>query len=180
LLRPGTDLTSATIATKLSRRSLARRQIALAKEIKDLDAALAELTVIAAPGLIAKTGVGIDVAGQLLLTAGDNPERLRSEASFAGVASIPASSGRTNRHRLNRGGDRAANKALHTIAPVRLKYDDRTRAYARRRTAEGLSSRDIMRRLKRAIAREIYHELTQPTGVSSALTEAPNVGSKAS
>lgn len=94
------------------------------------------------------------------------PNGFCSEASFAhlaGVAPIPASSGRTNRHRLNRGGDRAANKALHTVAVVRLKYDERTRAYARLRTAEGLSKKDIMRCLKRAIAREIYQELTRPT-----------------
>ena len=131
LLRPGTALASPVAATKIALRSLARRHIALAEEIKGLDVALAELTATAAPGLLAKTGVGAEVAGQLLVTAGDNPERLRSEASFAhlaGVAPIPASSGRTTRHRLNRGGDRAANKALHTIALVRLKYDERTRA----------------------------------------------------
>ena len=130
-LRPGTALASPVAATKIALRSLARRHIALAEEIKGLDVALAELTATAAPGLLAKTGVGAEVAGQLLVTAGDNPERLRSEASFAhlaGVAPIPASSGRTTRHRLNRGGDRAANKALHTIALVRLKYDERTRA----------------------------------------------------
>lgn len=164
-LRPATDLTSPAAATKRALRSLARRHSALAEEIKELDTVLTELTAIAAPGLLAKTGVGAEVAGQLLVTAGDNPERLRTEASFAhltGVAPIPASSGRTMRHRLNRGGDRGANNALHTIAVVRLKYDERTRAYAQRRTAEGLSSKDIMRCLKRAIAREIYHELTRP------------------
>ena len=170
LLRPGTELASPVAATKLALRSLARRHIALAEEIKDLDVALAELTATAAPGLLAKTGVGAEVAGQLLVTAGDNPERLRSEASFAhlaGVAPIPASSGRTTRHRLNRGGDRAANKALHTIAVVRLKYDERTRAYAQRRTSEGLSMKDIMRCLKRAIAREVYQELMRPTGFTT-------------
>ena len=128
---------------------------------------------------MAKTGVGTDVAGQLLVSAGDNPERLRSEASFAhlaGVAPIPASSGRTNRHRLNRGGDRAANKALHTVAIVRLKYDERTRAYARRRTAEGLSKKDIIRCLKRAIAREIYQELTRPTGFTTKADNLPATG----
>jgi transposase len=177
LLRPGADLTSPVAATKMSLRCLARRHVALTEEIKDLDAALVELTAIAAPGLLAKPGVGAEVAGQLLVTAGDNPERLRSEASFAhltGVAPIPASSGRTTRHRLNRGGDRAANKALHTIVIVRLKYDERTRAYAQRRTSEGLSNKDVMRCLKRAIAREIYHELTRPTGFTATTASASN------
>jgi transposase len=103
---------------------------------------------MAAPGLLVKTGVGADVAAQLLVTAGDNPERLRSEASFAhhtGTAPIPASSGRTTRHRLNRGGDRGANNALHTVAPVRMRYDERTRAHVLHRTAEGLPKKDIMR-----------------------------------
>ncbi|MCA2312657.1 IS110 family transposase [Mycobacterium intracellulare] len=178
-LRPGTELSSPVEATKLTLRSLARRHIALSVEIGEFDAVLDELTAEAAPGLLAKAGVGTEVAGQLLVTAGDNPERLRSEASFAhlaGVAPIPASSGRTNRHRLNRGGDRAANKALHTIAVVRLKYDERTRTYARRRTAEGLSKKDIMRCLKRAIAREIYQELTRPTGFTTAPGDLPAAG----
>jgi transposase len=164
-VRPGSDLSSPSAATKMALRSLARRHLALTQELKELDAALAELTAMAAPGLLAKTGVGVDVAAQLLVTAGDNPERLRSEASFAhltGAAPIPASSGRTTRHRLNRGGDRGANNALHTVALVRMRYDERTRAYVLRRTAEGLSKKDIMRCLKRTIAREIYHEITHP------------------
>lgn len=160
-------------------RSLARRHLALSDEIRELDVVLDDLTATAAPGLLAKTGVGTEVAGQLLVTAGDNPERLRSEASFAhlaGVAPIPASSGRANRQRLNRGGDRAANKALHTIAVVRLKYDERTRTYSRRRTAEGLSMKDIVRCLKRAIAREIYQELTRPTGFTTTGVRRQNPG----
>lgn len=99
----------------------------------------------------------------MLASAGDNPERMRSEGAFAhlaGVAPIPASSGRTHRHRLNRGGDRAANNALHTIVLARMRYDERTRAYVARRTAEGLSKKDIMRCLKRFVAREIYRALT--------------------
>jgi transposase len=178
-LRPGSELSWPAAATKLTLRSLARRHMALSDEIRELDTVLDELTTAAAPGLLAKTGVGTDVAGQLLVSAGDNPERLRSEASFAhlaGVAPLPASSGRTNRHRLNRGGDRAANKALHTVAIVRLKYDERTRAYARRRTAEGLSKKDIMRCLKRAIAREIYQELTRPTGFTTKVAYLPATG----
>ena len=113
----------------------------------------------AAPQLLELPGVGVEVAGQLLVTAGDNPERLHSEAGFAhlcGVVPVPASSGRINRHRLNRAGDREANRALYIIVLGRLRYDARTRAYAQRRTKEGLSKPDIIRRLKRYVARAIY------------------------
>jgi transposase len=99
------------------------------------------------------------VAAALLIAAGGNPERLVTEAGFAalcGVSPIPASSGKTNRHRLNRGGDRQANCALHTVAMVRMRSDPRTRAYAARRTAEGLSNKEIKRCIKRYIARELY------------------------
>lgn len=136
-------------------------------EIKELHRTISELTKQAAPELLERPGVGVQVAAQLLITAGDNPDRLGSEASFAhlvGVAPIPASSGkRQNRHRLNRGGDRAANNALYTVAIVRMRYHEPTRAYVQRRTAEGLSKKDIIRCLKRAIAREIYRLLTKPT-----------------
>lgn len=170
-LRPGTDLAAPATACRRAIRSLARRHLSLTDEIRKLDQGLAELTATAAPGLLAKPGVGVEVAAQLLITAGDNPHRLRSEASFAhlaGVAPVPASSGQRNRHRLNRGGDRGANNALYTVALVRMRSDERTRAYVLRRTADGLSKKDIMRCLKRAIAREIYRELTRPTDVISA------------
>ena len=160
-LRPG-HLTGPTGATKAALRRLGRRILALNEEIADLDAELRTLTAHAAPTLLARKGVGPDVAGQLLATAGDNPDRLHSEAAFAhlcGVAPIPASSGRRDRHRLNRGGDRAANHALHTIALSRMRWDERTRAYVERRTEEGLAKKDIMRCLKRHIAREIYRAL---------------------
>ena len=101
--------------------------------------------------------MGADVAGQLLVTAGQNADRLHSEPAFAmlcGVAPIPASSGRTNRHRLNRGGDRAANSALHLAILVRIRTDERTQAYVTRRTADGLSKLEIIRCLKRYLARE--------------------------
>lgn len=117
----------------------------------------------AAPELLALFGVGPETAGQLLASAGDNPERMRSEAAFvhlAGVAPIPASSGRTHRHRLDRGGDRAANNALHTVVLVRMRHDERTRAYVARRTKEGMSKKDIIRCLKRFVAREVYRVLT--------------------
>lgn len=160
-LRPG-NLADPIGATKAALRRLGRRILALGEEIADLDAELKALTAQAAPTLIDRMGVGPDVAGQLLATAGDNPDRLRSEAAFAhlcGVAPIPASSGRRDRHRLNRGGDRAANHALHTIALSRMRWDARTRAYVERRTEQGLSKKDIMRCLKRHIAREIYRAL---------------------
>ncbi len=116
----------------------------------------------AAPRLVALPGVGPETAGQLLASAGDNPDRLHSEAAFAhlcGAAPVPASSGRTNRHRLNRGGDRGANNALHTIVLVRMKYDQRTKDYVARRTAEGMVKKDIVRCLKRFVAREVYRHL---------------------
>ncbi|MPV38960.1 IS110 family RNA-guided transposase, partial [Georgenia subflava] len=160
-LRPD-DLADPTGATKAALRRLGRRILALAEEIAELDAELKTLTTQAAPALLARMGVGTDVAGQLLATAGDNPDRLRSEAAFAhlcGVSPIPASSGRRDRHRLNRGGDRAANHALHTIALSRMRWDSRTKAYVQRRTKQGLSKKDIMRCLKRHIARDIYRAL---------------------
>jgi transposase len=112
-----------------------------------------------APDLVGRNSIGHNGAAQLLLTAGDNPERLRSEASFAalcGVSPVPASSGKTIRHRLNRGGDRAANSALHIIAIGRLRTDSKTKAYVAKRIAEGHSKLDAIRALKRYIAREVF------------------------
>jgi len=150
-------------ATKAVLRSLARRIAALEAEIAELDATLAELVRRAAPRTIALPAIGVDHAGQLLVTVGDRPERLRSEAAFAhlcGVAPIPASSGRTQRHRLHRGGDPGANRALHLAVVVRLRCCPRTRRYVERRTAEGLSKPEIMRCLKRYLAREVFHTLS--------------------
>ncbi|MGW1811919.1 IS110 family transposase [Streptomyces sp. NPDC002078] len=160
--RPGTQTHDPACAVKVALRRLARRHQYLTAEIDDADAELEALMTQAAPELVALPGVGIETAAQLLITAGDNPERLTSEASFAhlcAVAPVPASSGRTNRHRLNRGGDRRANHALHMIALVRMRYDQRTQAYVTRRTAEGMSKKDILRCLKRFIAREVYKYL---------------------
>ena len=162
-MRPGDDLSRPLAATRSARRRLARRHQAMDEEITELDIELAPLVERAAPALLELFGVGPETAGQLLASAGDNPERMRSEAAFAhlaGVAPIPASSGRTHRHRLNRGGDRAANNALHTIVLVRMRFDERTRTYVERRTKEGLSKKDIMRCLKRFVAREVYRALT--------------------
>ena len=108
---------------------------------------------------MAVKGIGTDIATPLLTTAGDNPDRLRSEGAFAhlcGVALIPASSGKTNRHRLNRGGDRDANRALYLLAVGRMGWDPATRVYVERRTTEGLSKKEILRCLKRYIARELF------------------------
>jgi transposase len=157
-LRPG-PITTPAAATKLALRGLAERHRLLTAELDQLDVELRRLTVEAAPDLLAILGVGPEVAGALLLASGDNPHRLRSEAAFAnlcGVAPLPASSGKTHRHRLNRGGDRHANNALWRIVMVRLAHDPRTRQYVERRTAEGLSRRDIVRCLKRYVAREVF------------------------
>ena len=140
-------------------RLLARRWLSLAKELRELDAALEKLTKQVGHRLLERFGVGPQTAATLLVTAGDNPDRLRSEAALAalcGVSPLEASSGKTTRHRLNRGGDRAANNALWTISMVRMRSDPRTRAYVARRTAEGLSTKEIQRCLKRYIVRELY------------------------
>jgi transposase len=152
-------------ATMIALRSLARRHHNLTTEIEQLDALITPLVEQINPHLHTLNGVGPDVAGQLLVTAGDNPDRLHSEAAFAmlcGAAPLPASSGRTNRHRLNRGGDRQANSAPHRIVICRLRWDQRTRAYTERRTKEGLTKKEIIRCLKRYVAREIYEVLTRP------------------
>ena len=149
-------------ATRAALRAIARRILVLDKEIDVADSRLRILTRATAPKTIALFGVGIEIAGQMLVTAGDNPERLRSEAAFAhlcAAAPIPASSGRTDRHRLNRGGDREANRALYMAVVTRMRRHEPTRAYVTRRTAEGLSKSDIMRCLKRFVAREIYHAI---------------------
>ncbi|MFG3310322.1 IS110 family transposase [Streptomyces wuyuanensis] len=160
--RPTGELDDPACAVKTALRRLARRYQQLDEEIKDADKEIEPLVTQAAPRLIALPGVGPETAGQLLTSAGDNPDRLHSEAAFAhlcGAAPVPASSGRTHRHRLNRGGDRAANNALHTIVLVRMKYDQRTQEYVARRTAEGMVKKDIVRCLKRFVAREIYRHL---------------------
>lgn len=150
-------------ATKAALRSVALRARALRDEIKLLERQLAELVAAAAPTTMGTFAMGVDTTSALLVTVGDNPDRLRSEAAFArlcGVAPIPASSGKTgNRHRLHRGGDRSANRALHIAVVVRMRYCPRTRDYVARRTAEGLTKPEIIRCLKRYLAREMFHAL---------------------
>lgn len=148
-------LETLTVSLKL----LASRWKAFNEELKQLDKQLNALSGKAAPNLLEQFGVGPLVSATLLITAGDNPERLKSEASFAalcGVSPKEASSGKTVRHRLNRGGSREANNALWTISLIRMRSDPRTRQYVEKRTAEGRTEREIQRCLKRYIAREVF------------------------
>lgn len=155
--------TDAVTATRAVLRGLARRWEQLDQEVRVLDDELERLAKERAPDLLALRGVGTDVACALLAATGDNPERLTTEASFAalcGVSPIDASSGRQHRHRLNRGGNRDANRALWVVALVRLRCDPRTQAYVARRTNEGLSKPEILRCVKRYIAREVFKILS--------------------
>jgi transposase len=162
--RPGC-LETTTDAAKYALLSLARRHAQLSQEIKGLDVELARLTESFAPALTGSFGIGPDTAAALLITAGSNPERLKSEAAFAalcGVSPVPASSGKTNRYRLNRGGDRQANAAIHRVVIVRLRYDIKTKEYLQRRMKEGKSKMEVIRCLKRYVAREVFgilHEI---------------------
>lgn len=170
--RPGVLPETPEDATKFALRSVARRYQALSEERAELDTRLQGLVAEVAPDLIDLLGVGTDHAATLLAVAGDNPCRLKSEASFAslcGVSPIEASSGKVVRHRLNRGGNRDANRALHLICVVRMRYDQRTKLYVAKRTAEGKSKREIIRCLKRYIAREVYRELVM-------VSPAPPIG----
>ena len=165
-LQPSGD--TATAAAKRALRTLARRHRALTAEIEDLDAELLRLREAANPALLSACGVGAETAAALLVAAGDNPQRMRTEASFAalcGASPIEASSGPKTRHRLNRGSNRSTNNALWRIAMVRLSFDERTIAYAARRRAEGKTRRETIRCLKRHIAREIHRLLTDPPQV---------------
>jgi transposase len=158
--RPGADLTDPAVTVVWTLRTLGQRWTFLTHQIKELDAHLDSLVATTAPKLITVRCVGTHTAAALLVCAGDNPHRLRTEAAFAalcGTNPLPATSGRTtNRHRLNRAGNRDANNALWRIVMTRMAHDPRTRDYVTRRTTEGLSKREIIRCLKRYVAREIY------------------------
>jgi transposase len=162
-LRPRTGSDPVLYTTMVTMRGLARRIQSLNTETKHLDAMLTELVNNTAPSLVGLFGVGTDTAASLLVAAGDNPDRLRSERSWAhlcGVCPIPAGSGKTDgRHRLNRGGDRQANAALYRIVLTRMSGDERTRAYVTRRRDEGKNTAEIMRCLKRYVARETFKHL---------------------
>lgn len=175
--RPGQPATL-DAAAKLALKSLAVRYRNLTEEITALDTEIERLARETAPNLFQVKGIGPDTGAALLTAAGDNPDRLRSEAAFAhlcGAAPIPASSGKTTRHRLNRGGNREANRALHMLAVNRLSYDPRARAYITRRTAEGKTKPEIIRCLKRYLAREVFKALIcddiGSPGISTLLVE---------
>lgn len=161
--RAGDDVVAA--ATRTALKQIATRYQQLDAEIESHNTDLVRLVNEVNPAILQVNGIGVVTAAQLLATAGDNPQRITGEAAFAlicGAAPIPASSGKTTRYRLNRGGDRDANCALHHIAVVRLGKDPATRAYAARRTAEGKTKKEILRCLKRAIAREVFHLIVNP------------------
>lgn len=163
--RPSGDIADPEYVCLLTLKALAARCQSLSAEIAAADAALQEILDTYAPMLCDLPGVGTEVASQILVTVGDNPDRLANEAQFAslvGVAPIPASSGKTTRHRLSRGGDRNANHALHQVVLIRMASCRRTKDYVAKRTAEGKSKREIMRCLKRYAAREIYRQITNP------------------
>jgi transposase len=165
-MRPGDDPSDVATATRTALRLLGRQYLGLVEDQKMIEAQLEDLTTRANPGLRQVTGVGPLVAATLLVAAGDNPDRMESEAAFAalcGASPVPASSGKTTAMRLNRGGNRQANSALFRIAVVRLSHHHQpTVGYLNRRTAEGKSKRAILRCLKRFIAREIYSHLVNP------------------
>ena len=161
-LRPNSGGDPVVYATKLAMQTLGRRVLDIDTDCARLRDELAIVVKATAPSLVALHGVGTHTAALLLVAAGDNAERITSEAAFAhlcGVAPIHASSGKTIRHRLNRGGNRLANHALWRIVFTRMSSDPRTRAYVQRRTTEGRSTREIIRVLKRYVAREVYRHL---------------------
>ena len=173
-LRPGA-LTSTTASAKAALRALARRWLALDAEIKAHDGHLDALTAACAPTLMEAHGISTGTAAEMLILVGDNPDRICSEAAFAklcGACPIPASSGKTTRHRLNRGGNRQANAALHRVVIVRMRNHQPTLDYVRRRTGEGKSKLEIIRCLKRFVAREIFGYLCGAKRPSMALTTA--------
>ncbi|HKX14978.1 MAG TPA: IS110 family transposase, partial [Propionibacteriaceae bacterium] len=156
------DAADPLVATRIGLKKLARRYLLLDEEIHDSDILLDGMVTELAPQLLAAFGIGTETAGQILVTVGDNPDRVHSEAAFAmlcGVAPLPASSGKTQRHRLNRGGDRQANRALHVIATTRKRWEPRTQAYLKKKTAQKHTEREATRCLKRHIAREVYYLL---------------------
>jgi transposase len=184
-LRPG-PLTSTLASARASLRAIARRWLLLDAEIKQHDAHLEVLTAARVPALLEAHGMATGTAAEMLLLVGDNPERIHSEAAFAklcGACPIPASSGKTIRHRLNRGGNRQANAALYRVVIVRMRGHTPTLDYVLRRTAEGKSKSEIIRCLKRYVAREIFGYLAPsqswPLRPQSALDRHRSINAKA-
>jgi transposase len=174
--RPG-PVTSPTAATKLALSVLAQRYQALGAEMERLDVELDRLVAETAAPLLERKGLGTDTIAALLVAAGDNPQRLKSEASFAalcGASPVDASSGKQQRHRLNRAGDRQANEALWRVVLVRMSTDPRTKDYVARRVKEGKSKKEAIRCLKRYVAREIYHELMASLPDAAIAAPRPN------
>ena len=161
-MRPRNGSDPVTFTTNTVIRNLARRIKGLNAEMASIDHMLTDLLTVTAPSLLELHGVGLDSAATLLVTAGDNPDRLKSEGSWAhlcGVAPLPASTGKTPRHRLNRGGDRQANAALYRIVLTRMSNHPETRRYVTRRRDEGRNTTEIMRSLKRYVARHVFKHL---------------------
>lgn len=162
--RPG-DIDSPLASAKVAMRALARRWLWLHEEIITHDKELERLVTERAPELMVSHGIATLTVAEMLILVGDDPTRIRSEAAFAklcGVCPIPASSGKTHRFRLNRGGNRQANAALYRVAIVRMRSHEPTIAYVRKRTKDGKSKSEIIRCLKRYIVREIYSQLCVP------------------
>ena len=160
VLRPR-GLNTPEDANRHALRSIAKRWIVLNEEIKELEAQIEQLVVQRAPHLLDEFGIGVDTAAEILIVAGDNPERIKSEAAFAklaGISPVPTGSGMTSgKHRINHGGHRQLNAAIYRTVIVRMRFHEPTIAYVARRTAEGKSKRDIIRCLKRYVIREVYH-----------------------
>jgi len=168
-MRPG-PMVSTTASAKAALKAIAGRWLALDEEIEAHDRELEALVSASAPDLMAARGIATATAAEMLLLVGDNPERIRSEGAFAklcGACPIPASSGRTNRHRLNRGGNRQANAALHRVVVTRMRFHQPTIDYVGRRTGEGKTKAEIMRCLKRYVAREIFGLLRKDNSAAS-------------
>ena len=159
-LRPR-NLATPDDANRHALRSIAKRWIALNEEIKELQAQIEQLVTQRAPHLLDEFGIGVDTAAEILIVAGDNPQRIKSEAAFAklaGISPVPTGSGMTSgKHRINHGGHRQLNAAIYRTVIVRMRFHEPTIAYVARRTAEGKSKRDIIRCLKRYVIREVYH-----------------------
>ena len=169
------DIADPHVAMRHTLASLAHRYLHLHEEIKTHTSHLKALTKTAAPRLLERFGIGFDTTAQMLIAAGDNTDRIRSEAAFAklcGACPIPAGSGKTSgRHRLNRGGNRQANAALYRVVVVRMRWHPPTIAYVQRRSEQGLTKKDIIRCLKRFVAREIYQLLPEPAAIHHQATE---------